>query len=124
MVKHEHNDAGRLTDERNSSSNSMRNGNQPPDLSIKADNLATGGPDDPHVPVGDNLLDNTRDAPRDAGGVMEGESTAEKLGGVGPTPGAQLDPASPGVGPLSTQVVFLLVVVAVLIGVFVLATVL
>jgi len=124
MVKHEHNDAGRLTDERNSSSNSMRNGNQPPDLSIKGEALSTGGPDDPHAPQGDNLLDNTRDAPRDAGGVIAGESTAEKLGAVGPIPGAQLDPAASDVGPLSTQVVFLLVVVAVLIGVFVLATVL
>jgi hypothetical protein len=124
MVKHQHTGSGRLTPDDSHSSGAMRNGNQPPDASIKDETLATGGPDDPHAPIGDTLLDNVRDAPRDNTGVIEGVSTAEKLGYSGPTPGAPLDPPSPGVGPLSTQVFFLLLVVVVLLGVVVLATIL
>jgi len=102
----------------------MRNGDQPSDLSTKDENLAVGSPDDPHAPQGNNTLDNMKDAPRNAAGVMDGVTTAEKLGAAGPTPGAQADPASPGVGPLSTQVVFLIAIVVVLIVVVVLVTLL
>jgi len=102
----------------------MRNGDQPSDLSIKAENPPVCSPGDPHAPQGISTpnADNVTDAPRDASGIVAGVTTAEKLGAAGPTPGAQADPASPRVGPRSTQVVFLIATIVVLISVVALVT--
>jgi len=122
MVKHEHSRSGRITGTKPRSSNSMRNGNQPDDIEIKSEALAVDSPSDPHAPLDDLTLDNVRDAPRDASGPLAGVTTAEKLGDLGPVPGAQRDPAPPGVGPLPTHLFILLVLVVVLIVAIVLAT--
>lgn len=94
------------------------------DWSIDEDNPARETPVNAGLADDGNPLDNTRSAPRNSEGPVAGMSTAEKLGDVGPIPGAPRDPAPPGIGPLSPAVAFMIVVVVVALGVAVLATVL
>jgi hypothetical protein len=128
MVSHEGNRSGRPAGEHSHtsnrvSSNRMRQGNQPPDELIKDDDLQIGALGDQHDPLDDTMMDNLRDAPRDSQGVAPGMSTAEKLGGVDPIPGAPLDPVSVSGERISTPVLVMIGVVILVIGAAVLAAV-
>ena len=129
MMNHEHDRSGRTTDEQSNApervtSNRMRNGNQPPDLLIKDHSQTEAPPGDQHLPLDDTMMDNTRDAPRDSEGVAPGASMAEKLGGVGPTPGAPLDPVSVSGERVSMPIVVMIGIVVVVLAAAILATVL
>lgn len=127
MVNHEHNRSGRLVDQQSNApervtANRMRNGNQPPDVLIKAENLQVGSLGDQHEPLDDTSMDNTRDAPRDSTGVAPGASMAEKLGGVESTPGAQLDPVSVSRERVPAPILVMIGIVVVVLGAAILAT--
>jgi hypothetical protein len=128
MVNHEHNRAGRITDEQSNApermtSNRMRNGNQPPHLLIKDDSQTEAPQGDQYLPLDDTMMDNTRDAPRDSTGVAPGASMAEKLGGVDPTPGAPLDPVSVSGDRVSMPIVVIIGIVVLVLAAAILSTV-